>query len=49
MVWKAGDEGRPERPAWWLPREARLELAALLAEQEEEEEEGDQPPPAAPI
>jgi hypothetical protein len=48
MVWKAGDEGRPERPAWWLHREALLELAALLAEQEEEQEEGDPPPPAGP-
>jgi hypothetical protein len=47
MVWKAGGEGRAERPAWWLPREARLELAALLAEQEEEEE-GDPLPPAGP-
>jgi hypothetical protein len=48
MVWKAGGEGRPERPAGWLHREALLELAALLAEQEEEEEGDQSPPPAGP-
>ncbi len=36
MVWRAAEGGRAERPAWWLPREAALELAALMAEEAEE-------------
>jgi hypothetical protein len=41
MVWRASEGvGRPERPAWWLVREAQLELSALMAEEADEEETG---------
>lgn len=43
MVWRGEDGGvGRSRPEWWLPREAALELAALMAEEPAEEEEGDQ-------
>ncbi len=41
MVWRASEGGRAERPSWWLPREAALELAALMAE--EADEAGEEP------
>lgn len=46
MVWRTAGEGvGRSRPEWWLPREAALELAALMAEEPEDEGEAEEETP----
>jgi hypothetical protein len=40
MVWRTQEGAFDSPPEWWMPREARLELARLIEEEEAAESEG---------